>query len=71
MLADLKPGGTFLLNSPFSKEDIWDKLPKKMQKGIIEKEAKFYVVDATKVAHEADLGKRTNKMLFSHTESLR
>lgn len=63
MLADLKPGGTFLLNSPFSKEDIWDKLPKKMQKGIIEKEAKFYVVDATKVAHEADLGKRTNTVL--------
>ena len=63
MLADLKPGGTFLLNSPFSKEDIWDKLPKKMQEGIIEKEAKFYVVDATKVAHEADLGKRTNTVL--------
>jgi pyruvate-ferredoxin/flavodoxin oxidoreductase len=63
MLADLKPGGTFLLNSPFSKEEIWDKLPKKMQEGIIEKEAKFYVVDATKVAQDADLGKRTNTVL--------
>jgi len=63
MLADLKPGGTFLLNSPFSKEEIWDKLPKKMQEGIIEKEAKFYVVDATKVAQEANLGKRTNTVL--------
>jgi pyruvate-ferredoxin/flavodoxin oxidoreductase len=63
MLADLKPEGTFLLNSPFSKEEIWDKLPKKMQEGIIEKEAKFYVVDATKVAHEANLGKRTNTVL--------
>ncbi|UCD59756.1 MAG: pyruvate:ferredoxin (flavodoxin) oxidoreductase [Flavobacteriaceae bacterium] len=63
MLADLKQGGTFLLNSPFSKEEIWEKLPKKMQEGIIEKEAKFYVVDATKVAHEANLGKRTNTVL--------
>ena len=63
MLADLKPGGTFLLNSPFSKEEIWDKLPKKMQEGIIEKEAKFYVVDATKVAQDANLGKRTNTVL--------
>lgn len=63
MLDDLKPGGTFLLNSPFSKEEIWDKLPKKMQEGIIEKEAKFYVVDATKVAQDADLGKRTNTVL--------
>src|SRR5210317_2175721 len=63
MIADLKQGGTFLLNSPFSKEEIWDKLPKKMQEGIIEKEAKFYVVDATEVAHEANLGKRTNTVL--------
>ncbi len=63
MIADLKQGGTFLLNSPFSKEEIWEKLPKKMQEGIIEKEAKFYVVDATKVAHEANLGKRTNTVL--------
>jgi len=63
MIGDLKQGGTFLLNSPFSKDEIWDKLPKKMQKGIIKKEAKFYIIDATKVAQEANLGKRTNTVL--------
>ncbi|MDH3322417.1 MAG: pyruvate:ferredoxin (flavodoxin) oxidoreductase [Flavobacteriaceae bacterium] len=63
MLADLKQGGTFLLNSPYSKDEIWDLLPKKMQEGIIEKEAKFYIVDASKVALEAKLGKRTNTVL--------
>lgn len=63
MTADLKQGGTFLLNSPYSKDEIWDRLPVQIQKGIIEKEAKFYVIDATKVAFEASLGKRANTIL--------
>jgi len=63
MIADLKHGGTFLLNSPYSKEEIWERLPLQIQKGIIEKEVKFYVIDATRVAHEASLGKRANTIL--------
>ena len=63
MIADLKHGGTFLLNSPYSKEDIWEKLPIQIQQGIIEKEAKFYVIDASRVAQEANLGKRANTIL--------
>ena len=63
MINDLNKGGTFLLNSPYSKDEIWDKLPQKMQKNIIEKEVKFYIIDASKVAHEANLGKRTNTIL--------
>jgi len=63
MIEDLKPGGTFLLNSPFSKDEIWDLLPAKVQAEIIKKEAKFYVIDASKVAQEANLGKRTNTIL--------
>ncbi len=63
MVADLKEGGTFLLNSPFSKEEIWNELPKASQQGIIDKGINFYIVDATKVAHEAKLGKRTNTVL--------
>ena len=63
MLSDLKLGGTFLLNSPFSKEEIWDQLPKKLQQEIIEKEAEFYIIDASRVAQEANLGKRANTVL--------
>lgn len=63
MIADLKHGGTFLLNSPYSKNEIWDILPVQVQKGIIEKEIKFYVIDATQVAHDANLGKRANTVL--------
>ncbi len=63
MLADLKQGGTFLLNSPFDKDEIWDQFPEKLQREIIKKEAQLYVVDANKVAQEANLGKRTNTVL--------
>ncbi|TBW28659.1 pyruvate:ferredoxin (flavodoxin) oxidoreductase [Gramella sp. KN1008] len=63
ILKKIKKGGTFLLNAPFSNEEIWENLPKKMQEEIVENELEFYVVDATKVAHEANLGKRTNTVL--------
>lgn len=59
----LKTGGTFLLNAPYSKDEVWDKLPRTLQEGIIEKKANFHIVDATKVAHDANLGKRTNTVL--------
>jgi pyruvate-ferredoxin/flavodoxin oxidoreductase len=63
MIDELKKGGTFLLNSPFSKDEIWDKLPEKMQKHLIENEVNFYIIDASKVAQDANLGKRTNTVL--------
>lgn len=63
ILKNIKKGGTFLLNAPFSKEHIWDQLPGLMQEEIIEKELHFYVIDASKVARVAKLGKRTNTVL--------
>ena len=63
MIADLKHGGTFLLNSPYSTAEIWDRLPVQIQEGIIDKQVKFYVIDATRVAQEASLGKRANTIL--------
>jgi len=63
ILKNIKKGGTFLLNSPFSSKNIWNKLPQKMQEEIIDNELDFYVIDASKVAQEANLGKRTNTVL--------
>ena len=63
MIDELKKGGTFLLNSPYSKDEIWDRLPEKMQKHLIENEVNFYIIDASKVAQDANLGKRTNTVL--------
>ncbi|MEJ2112762.1 MAG: pyruvate:ferredoxin (flavodoxin) oxidoreductase [Flavobacteriaceae bacterium] len=63
ILKNIKKGGTFLLNAPYSNKEIWNELPKKMQEEILENELDFYCIDATKVAHEANLGKRTNTVL--------
>jgi len=63
ILKNIKKGGTFLLNSPYSKKEIWNELPQKMQEEIVENELEFYVIDASKVAQKAKLGKRTNTVL--------
>ncbi|TXG36800.1 pyruvate:ferredoxin (flavodoxin) oxidoreductase [Seonamhaeicola maritimus] len=63
ILNHAKKGGTFLLNSPYDKDEIWDELPKLMQDEIIKNELEFYVINASKVAQEAKLGKRTNTVL--------
>ena len=63
MLYSLKKGGTFLLNTPYGKDIIWDKIPVEVQKQIIEKEAKFYVIDAIKIAEKAGMGTRINVVM--------
>ncbi|HEY9174767.1 MAG TPA: pyruvate:ferredoxin (flavodoxin) oxidoreductase, partial [Verrucomicrobiae bacterium] len=56
-------GGTFLLNTPYSTAEVWDKLPKVIQEGLIKKKAKFYVIDAIKVAHASGMGGRINTIM--------
>ncbi|HEY3284785.1 MAG TPA: pyruvate:ferredoxin (flavodoxin) oxidoreductase [Armatimonadota bacterium] len=63
MLKDLAPGGTFLLNTPFGPDEAWDSLPRPMQEQLIAKKAKFYVIDAISVAHDAGMGRRINTVM--------
>jgi pyruvate-ferredoxin/flavodoxin oxidoreductase len=56
-------GASFLLNSPYSAAEVWDHLTANAQKHIIDKNLKFYVVDANSVAKEAGLGGRVNTVL--------
>jgi pyruvate-ferredoxin/flavodoxin oxidoreductase len=63
ILKDAEVGATFLLNAPFDKGDVWNRLPKKIQEQIIEKRLKFYVVNASKVARETGMGNRINSIL--------
>lgn len=53
----------FLLNSPFSKEIVFSKLPKKVQEAIIDKKLKFYVIDAASVAKKSGMGRRINTVM--------
>lgn len=63
MMRFLAKGGTFLLNAPYSTEEVWDKLPKETQQQLIDKEAKFYVIDAQKVAEASGMGRRINTVM--------
>lgn len=69
----LKTGGTFLLNTPYNKEQIWHRLPQEVQSLLIEKKAKFYIINAAKIARECQLGSRINtvmQMAFLHLSKL-
>jgi pyruvate-ferredoxin/flavodoxin oxidoreductase len=57
------PGATFLLNSPYPHDAVWDRLPGSMQRQIIDKKLRFFVVDASHAAREAGLPGRTNTIL--------
>ncbi|MDE6884693.1 MAG: pyruvate:ferredoxin (flavodoxin) oxidoreductase, partial [Clostridia bacterium] len=58
MISDLKDGGTFLLNSPWTVEEMDAKLPASMKNMIAKKHIKFYNIDAIKVVSEIGLGNR-------------
>jgi pyruvate-ferredoxin/flavodoxin oxidoreductase len=63
MLEYLTPGGTFLLNAPFGPDEVWDHLPREMQQQLIEKNLKFYVIDAYRVAKDSGMGVRINTIM--------
>ena len=60
---DLKEGGTFLLNCPWTVEELEQHLPGKMKRDLARKHANFYIIDAAKLAQQIGLGKRTNNIL--------
>ena len=63
VLEQAAPGATFLLNSPYGPDEVWDKLPLPVQQQIINKKLKFYVIDGAQVAREAGMGTRTNTIM--------
>ncbi|MDF1545980.1 MAG: pyruvate:ferredoxin (flavodoxin) oxidoreductase [bacterium] len=63
MVEKLTEGGTFLLNSPFTAAEVWDRMPREVQKAIIAKKAQFYVIDALKLGKQIGLGSRINMIM--------
>jgi pyruvate-ferredoxin/flavodoxin oxidoreductase len=57
------PGATLLLNTPCPPEDVWDSLPRRVQKQILAKQIALYAIDASRVARDAGLGGRVNTVL--------
>jgi pyruvate-ferredoxin/flavodoxin oxidoreductase len=63
MLKSAEHGATFLLNSPFGPNEVWDRLPRKVQQRIIDKQLKFYVIDGYEVAKATGMGGRINTIM--------
>jgi len=63
MLSNLEEGGTFLLTTTFTKTTVWKHLPKTVQQQLIDKKAKFYIIDAIKLAQAIGLGARINMIM--------
>ena len=63
VLRNIKEGGTFLLNSPYTKEETLKKLPKRLCKQIHDKKLNFYVIDGYTVAKETGMGSRVNTIM--------
>lgn len=63
MLNFIKTGGTFLLNSPFSKDEVWSRLPGSVQQEIISKKLTFYIIDANTVAKDTGMSGRINTIM--------
>ena len=63
MLSLAEPGATFLLNSQYGPDEVWDHLPIEIQQQIVEKNLKLFVVDAYRVARDAKMGVRINTVM--------
>ncbi len=63
MLKYAKRNGIFLLNSLYGPEEIWDQLPVEVQKDILEKQLKFYVINGYDVAEKTGMGGRMNTIM--------
>lgn len=63
MLDNIKPGGIFVLNSPWSAEELDAKLPPRMKRAIASKNLRFYNIDANSLAQECGLGVRINSIM--------
>lgn len=63
ILRDAAYGSTFLLNAPYEREELWAKLPRKIQEEIKHKHLKFYAINAYAVAKNAGMGNRVNTIL--------
>ena len=63
MLDQLKPGGIFLLNTPYTADEVWTRLPQDVQAQLNEKQARFYIINAVRIARACQLGARINTVM--------
>ncbi|MFC1512569.1 pyruvate:ferredoxin (flavodoxin) oxidoreductase, partial [bacterium] len=63
MLKNIEERGVFLLTSVYGKDEVWDRIPNRVKKEIVDKKLKFYVINAVKIAEDIGLGSRINVIM--------
>ncbi len=63
MVERLRPGGIFLMNTPYSADEIWSRLPQEVQAELNLRQARFYIINAAQIARECKLGARINTVM--------
>ena len=63
LLAYAAPGAVFLLNTPLAPERVWAALPRRLQRQMVDKGIRCYVIDAYGVAQAAAMGRRINTVM--------
>ena len=63
MLAEAHDGAVFLINSPFGPGEVWDHLPQRVQRDVIRKRIRMFVIDADRVAADAGMSGRINTVM--------
>lgn len=63
MISDVNPNGTFLLNCPYSPEELEDFLPSDIKRYIAENNINFYTIDGVHIGNELGLGNRINMVM--------
>ncbi|MEQ1788512.1 MAG: 2-oxoacid:acceptor oxidoreductase family protein, partial [Acidimicrobiales bacterium] len=63
LLGSARPGATFLVNSPYAADTVWDHLPREIQDEVIAKGLDLWVIDAAQVAKDAGMANRINTVM--------
>jgi len=63
ILAQAAQGATLLLNSPWGADEVWQKLPERLQARIVDKGVRLHVIDAYRVARDTGMGRRINTIM--------
>jgi pyruvate-ferredoxin/flavodoxin oxidoreductase len=63
MLRYAAPGATFLVNSPYSADQLYDQLPREVQQAIQDRKLRVFTINAEKVARDTGMGNRINTIM--------
>jgi len=63
MISDLKPGGTFVLNTTWSEDELDERLPADVKAYLADNDIDFHIINAVEIAEEVGLGQRINMVM--------